>query len=118
MTKIAGQCLCGAVGIALDAPHPEVDICHCRMYQRLTGAMYAVIAGEHFTLTGEEHIEAYQSTDWAERAFCSKCGSNRSCKFFPTGNQTFLAGLFELPPGLPIKQQISVDDEPDWFDIA
>lgn len=118
MTKLEGQCLCGAVGITLDAPHAEVDICHCRMCQRWTGAMYAGIAGEHFALTGEEHIATYRSSDWAERAFCAKCGSNLWYKFLPTGHRSFLAGLFDLPAGLPIKHQIFVDEKPDWFDIA
>ena len=45
--------------------------------------MCAVIAGKHFTLTCEEHIATYQSSDWAERAFCSMCGSNLWYKFPP-----------------------------------
>lgn len=88
------------------------------MCQRWTGAIYAGIAGEHFTLTGEEHVATNRSSDWAERAFCSSCGSNLWYKFLPTGNRSFLAGLFELPPGLPIKHQIFVDEKLDWFDIV
>ena len=115
---IKGQCLCGAVGIELAAPHPEIDICHCNMCQRWTGSMYAGIEGEDFTLSGEDHITTYQSSDWAERAFCATCGSNLWFKFLPTGGRTFLAGLFDLPAGLPIKHQIFVDEKPDWFDIV
>lgn len=115
---IKGRCLCGAVEIELEAPHPEVDICHCRMCQRWTGSMYAGIEGDDFTLTGEDHITAYRSSDWAERAFCRTCGSNLWYRFLPTGARTFLAGLFDLPAGLPIKHQIFVDEKPDWFDIA
>lgn len=114
-----GQCLCGAVTIELRDAHQEVDVCHCSMCQKWTGSMYAGIEGEDFTVTGEGHITAYRSSDWAERAFCSMCGSNLWYKFLPTGNRTFLAGLFEdLPKGLPIKHQIFVDEKPDWFDIA
>lgn len=115
---IEGKCLCGAVGIALEAAQPDVDICHCRMCQRWTGAMYAGITGEQATITGEEHITAYRSSDWAERAFCSKCGSSLWYEFLPDGHRSYLAGLFDLPPGLPIKRQIFVDEKPDWFDIA
>lgn len=80
--------------------------------------MYAGIEADDFSLSGEEHISTYQSSDWAERAFCKKCGSNLWYKFLPTGNRTFLAGLFKLPSGLPIKHQIFIEEKPDWFDIA
>ncbi len=80
--------------------------------------MYAGVESEEFTLKGEEHVTAYRSSDWAERAFCSKCGSCLWYVFLPTGNRTFLAGLFDLPEGMEIKQQIFVDEKPDWYDLA
>lgn len=113
-----GHCLCGSVKITLNAAHAEVDVCHCGMCQRWGGSMYAGIEADDFSLSGEDHISTYQSSDWAERAFCKKCGSNLWYKFLPTGNRTFLAGLFKLPSGLPIKHQIFIEEKPDWFDIA
>jgi hypothetical protein len=115
---LTGSCLCGAVTITMREAHSEVDVCHCSMCQKWTGSMYAGIEADDFTLQGEEHIAAYQSSDWAERAFCSKCGSHLWYKFLPTGNRTFLAGMFDLPEGLPIKQQIFIDEKPDWYDLA
>lgn len=115
---LSGKCLCGAVSITLTGAHREIDVCHCSMCQQWGGSMYAGIEAEDFTLTGEDSISTYDSSDWAERAFCSRCGSNLWYKFKPTGARTFLAGLFKLPPGLPIKHQIFIDEKPDWFDIA
>lgn len=80
--------------------------------------MYAGVEGEDFTVTGEDSITTYQSSDWAERAFCTTCGSSLWYKFLPTGNRTFLAGLFDLPAEMTIKQQIFVDEKPDWYDLA
>ncbi|MFL0357011.1 GFA family protein [Erythrobacter sp. GH1-10] len=115
---IAGHCLCGAVQITVTGMHREVDVCHCDMCQRWGGAFYAGVEGEDFSLAGEESIATYRSSDWAERAFCKTCGSNLWYIFLPTGNRTFLAGLFDLPEGFPIKHQIFVDEKPDWYDIA
>ncbi|MEL7190043.1 MAG: GFA family protein [Pseudomonadota bacterium] len=115
---LSGRCLCGAVTITLNGAHNEVDVCHCSMCQQWVGTMYAGIETDGFDLSGEEHISTYQSSNWAERAFCSKCGSSLWYKFLPTGNRTFLAGLFDLPEGLRIKHQIFVDEKPDWFDLA
>ncbi len=115
---VTGHCLCGAVRITITAMHPEIDVCHCAMCQRWGGAFYAGVKGDAVTVTGEDSITVYQSSNWAERAFCGTCGSNLWYRFLPTGNRTFLAGLFDLPPGFAIEQQIFVDEKPDWYDLA
>lgn len=97
---------------------PEVDICHCTMCQRWAGAFYAGVSGDAVTISGDKDIAVYRSSLWAERAFCRICGSNLWYCFTPTGHRTFLAGLFDLPPGFAIKQQIFVDEKPDWYDLA
>ncbi|PKP89261.1 MAG: aldehyde-activating protein [Alphaproteobacteria bacterium HGW-Alphaproteobacteria-15] len=96
----------------------EIDICHCAMCQRWGGVFYAGVKGETAEVTGEGTITVYRSSTWAERAFCSICGSNLWYRFVPTGNRSFLAGLFDLPPGFGIEQQIFVDDKPDWYDLV
>ena len=115
---LTGRCLCGAVSITITGAHREVDVCHCSMCQQWGGAMYAGIEAAAFTITGEDAVATYDSSAWAERAFCSKCGSHLWYKFKPTGNRTFLAGMFDLPEGLPIKHQIFIDEKPDWYDLA
>ena len=115
---LEGRCLCGAVTITLTGTEKQVDVCHCSMCARWGGAMYAGLESEGFSVTGEESITVYKSSDWAERAFCGTCGSNLWYKFLPTGNCTFLAGLFDLPDGFGIKQQIFVDEKPDWYDLV
>ena len=116
---LTGKCLCGGVTLTLRDAHREVDICHCSMCQQWTGSMYAGIEADDCKVEGEAHISTYASSEWAERAFCAKCGSGLWYRFLPTGNRTFLTGLFrDLPEGLPIKHQIFIDEKPDWYDIA
>jgi hypothetical protein len=115
---VSGRCLCGAVSITVEGMHPEVDICHCAMCQRWGGAFFAGMKGESVTVSGKDAITVYASSAWAERAFCSTCGSNLWYRFLPTGHRSFLAGLFDLPPGIGIERQIFVDEKPDWYDIA
>ncbi|MEE4538368.1 MAG: GFA family protein [Erythrobacter sp.] len=114
---ITGQCLCGTVAITLTGAHREIDICHCTMCARWGGAMYAGLEADGHTVTGENAITTYHSSEWAERAFCSRCGSHLWYRFRPTGNRTFLSGLFDLPEGFGIKQQIFIDEKPDWYDL-
>lgn len=113
-----GRCLCGAVTITVHAMRTEVDICHCTVCQRWGGAFYAGVKGDDAVVSGEDAVTVYRSSPWAERAFCGTCGSNLWYRFLPTGMRSFLAGLFDLPPGFGIEQQIFVDEKPDWYDLA
>lgn len=115
---ISGKCLCGAVSITLSGMAKEVDVCHCEMCRRTYGNFAAMVAGAEFTISGEEHVGTYKSSDWAERSFCRECGSALWYRFTPTDFYSFAAGHFDLPEGLPIKQQIFVEEKPDWYDLA
>lgn len=115
---VTGRCLCGAVSFTATGVHRHLDICHCDMCQRWGGVFYAGLECDAVEITGEDAVSVYRSSEWAERAFCSKCGSSLWYRFLPTGNRTFLAGLFDLPAGMGIKHQIFVDEKPDWYDLA
>ena len=115
---LEGRCLCGAVSIALQEPSHEVEICHCDMCRRWGGAFYAAQTGSAVTVTGESVITVYRSSDWAERAFCSQCGSNLWFRFLPTGNRSFSAGLFDAAASHGIEKEIFVDERADWCRLS
>jgi hypothetical protein len=117
-TNLEGRCLCGVVHISVAEPRPVVDVCHCTMCQRWTGGAFGGVHGGEVTVTGEEHVRIYRSSEWAERAFCGACGSSLWYRFMPTGTRSFLSGLFDLPKGFVIERQIFVDEKPTWFDFA
>ncbi|MBW3167876.1 GFA family protein [Qipengyuania flava] len=116
--RIEGHCLCGAVTIALDNPAQHIEICQCDMCRRWAGSFYSAQTGENPRVSGEEAVTAYQSSEWAERAFCSKCGSNLWYRFLPTGNRSFSAGLFDAAAKHTIEKEIFVDESADWSRIA
>lgn len=115
---LKGRCLCGAVSITLTGMAKEVDVCHCDMCRRTYGSFGSMVAGAEFSVDGREDVGIFKSSDWAERAFCKTCGSALWYRFTPTDYYSFAAGHFELPEGLPIKQQIFVEEKPDWYDLA
>ncbi len=117
--KLTGHCLCGAVTVALEPARPHIEACHCDMCRRWCGGAYlAVPAGTDTTITGEEHVTRYRSSDWAERGFCSRCGSNLFYRFLPTGSCSFLAGLFDDVGDMQLGEQIFIDEKPDYYDFA
>ena len=115
--SISGHCLCGAVGITLEQPADQVEICQCDMCRRWGGAFYAAQTGSNATVTGEGFITEYQSSDWARRAFCKRCGSSLWFRFLPTGGRSFSAGLFDDATRHGIEKEIFVDERADWCRI-
>ena len=116
-TRIDGECLCGAVGITLELTGDEIEICQCDMCRRWGGAFYAAQRGENPRVSGEDAVTIYRSSSWAERAFCSRCGSNLWFRFLPTGGRSFSAGLFDAAKGHGIEKEIFVDERADWCRI-
>ncbi len=111
---MTGHCLCGAVTVELAGAKDALEICQCAMCRRWGGAFFAALESESFTLGGEEAIAKYASSEWGERAFCSKCGTNIWWLFKPTGNRSFSAGLFDDAAHLAIEKEIFVDEGADW----
>lgn len=119
-SPLNGQCLCGAVTIEV-TPKTGIGVCHCDMCRKWVGGPFFSLHGvssDSVTITGEEHVTRFKSSDWAERAFCSRCGSNLWFHFIPAGHLNFMAGLFDLPAEFTIDEQIFVDQMPAWAELA
>ena len=113
---ITGHCLCGAVSVTAIPARPHLEACHCEMCRRWCGSAYLAIQSDTAPqFTGEEHIARYKSSNWAERGFCTKCGSNLFYCFTPTGSYSFLAGLFDNLGGRVLEEEIFVDEQPDYY---
>jgi len=72
-----GGCLCGAVRYRATAAPVRAVICHCSMCRKHSGA--PALAFVHFPVESLSWIKGeptrYRSSAYAERGFCSKCGS-------------------------------------------
>lgn len=117
--SVTGHCLCGAVTVTAKPAKPHLEACHCEMCRRWCGSAYiAVQSDADAVFTGEELITRYASSDWAERGFCSKCGSNLFYRFTPTGSYSFLAGLFDELGDMALGEEIFVDEQPGYYTFA
>ena len=68
------QCLCGAVHVTAPTT-TDVHVCHCSMCRRWSeGPAFTVHGGTEVEVSGP--VTRYASSDWAERAFCSRCGTH------------------------------------------
>lgn len=67
---------------------------------------------------GEEHISVYQSSDWAHRAFCGKCGSNLYYRFAQSDDWFLWGGLFDEQSQFSLAQEIYIDRKPPGYSFA
>ena len=72
----SGRCLCGAVTFEATGVEKHVHACHCSMCRRWSGGPGLAVSVASVDFQGEDNIERYDSSDWAERGFCKTCGSN------------------------------------------
>jgi hypothetical protein len=113
--------MCGAVSFtATDVPD-TFGVCHCEMCRRWTGSalMGVTVPLDGITWKGEAHIRTLQSSDWAERAWCQRCGTALYYHLTvdgPMSGQVELPlGLFDDPNGFTLTSEIFIDQKPDSY---
>ncbi|MCP5143300.1 MAG: GFA family protein [Gammaproteobacteria bacterium] len=113
-----GKCLCGAV--TLKAPRLQhVHACHCGMCRKWSGGPGLVVpCGPDIELSATENLATYRSSEWAERAFCARCGTHIYYKLLSTGDFYVPAGLFDDDGSFSMGEQIFIDRKPDWYSFA
>jgi hypothetical protein len=113
-----GHCLCGAIHIETPDRH-HIDACHCGMCRRWGGGPALGLAcGPEVQIKGAEKLKIYQSSDWAERAFCSECGTHVFYRLSQSGEYFVPAGLFQDDIGFEFTEQIFIDRKPAYYDFA
>lgn len=115
-----GHCLCGAVQITAKAASNHVGACHCRMCRRWGGGPgVEVDCGPDVSFKGEDTISVFKSSDWAERGFCSRCGTHLFYRLIETSQYLMPVGLFDCDESaLTFTQQVFVDEKPDYYSFA
>jgi hypothetical protein len=109
---MTGHCLCGAVTITVAGPHdPRPGACHCRMCQRWSGGLFLCFNADAAGVTVTGPVTRYASSGFAERAFCTVCGSHLWMR-----NTDPLSPTYELMPGLfdeertaPLRSEVYAD---------
>ena len=106
---IDGHCLCGAVSVRVTGHGGFTGACHCRMCQRWSGALFVSFnaPADAVTVTGE--VTRYQSTPFAERAFCPRCGSHLWMRNTDGDSYDLMPGLFDAARDIPLQSEIYTD---------
>lgn len=114
-----GRCLCGAVKFEASNVSRSLGACHCSMCRRWTGGPFlAVDCGSEVKFSGEANITVFNSSDWADRGFCKKCGSNLFYRLKGVEQYQIPPGLFDNDSGLEFNHQVFVDERPEYYEFS
>ena len=114
-----GQCLCGAVHILANSVSRSVGACHCSMCQKWTGGpLLSVECGTEVVFEGEDCIGVFDSSAWAERGFCTRCGSNLFYRLKQSQQYFIPPGLFENSNDFVLDHQVFIDEKPVYYSFA
>jgi len=118
MSTRSGQCQCGAVKFTAEEVKTDFGACHCRMCQQLSGGVFMTANARGVTFTGEDMLTRYRSSKWAERGFCSKCGSNIFYRLLDADDIELCVGAFDDTTDFRLAHEIFIDRKPAGFAFA
>ena len=114
-----GQCLCGAVTLTARKAGKTVGACHCTWCRKWCGGpLMAMDCGTEVEISGEDSVTIYDSSEWAERGFCNKCGSALFYRLKQNGEHVIAAGLFGDAEDLTFTNQVFIDEKPNFYNFA
>ncbi|MAK61152.1 MAG: hypothetical protein CMK09_09265 [Ponticaulis sp.] len=119
--SVHGQCLCGSVAFELSNKIQHVDACHCKMCQHWAGGAFIGVSATDADITfkADSTLTWYNSSAWARRGFCSKCGSSLFYKLInKTDYWAISSGALTLPEGIEMEKEIFVDEKPGYYAFA
>jgi hypothetical protein len=115
-----GSCLCGAVSFTVEGELPGPDACHCTQCRKHSGHFFAStdVPRSAVTITGEESVRWYQSSEKARRGFCVTCGSSL---FWDPLHRDWIGiamGAFDAATRTHLHVHIYVAEKGDYYEIG
>lgn len=116
--KMTGQCLCGAVKFTATPDKAEIGACHCGMCRRWAGGPYMVTdVGGNIEFENKDKLKTFRSSEWAERGFCSECGTSLFYKL--VGKEHYMITAAALDDfDAPMTHEVFIDDKPSGYEFA
>lgn len=118
VARKSGRCLCGAVrftAVAADTMHA----CHCEICRRQSGGVsLSVDCGDSVVVEDEAALTTFESSDWAVRQFCARCGSNLFWRSKDGAMTMVSVQAFEDPSAFTFADEVCIDAKPSTYAFA
>ncbi len=114
-----GSCLCGAVSFKAHNIKLEIGACHCSMCRKWGGGPFMTIdCGSDVDFEDIETISVFTSSDWAERGFCSTCGTHLFYRLRESRQHFMPAGLLDIEGECTFDHQVFIDEKPAYYEFV
>ena len=115
----SGHCHCGRIQFTVTGKLRQVLVCHCEDCLRCAGNSWAASAAkpDHVTIKGDG-LKWYQSSDIAERGFCSNCGAQMFYRQFKEDSISIAAGMFDRGTKLSCRGQVYGHTHPGYLPLG
>lgn len=80
--------------------------------------MLEIDCGTDVVIEGKDKVKVYPSSEWAERAFCTECGTNLYYRLKGSDEHMVCLGIFDDDDGLSFKKQVFIDEKPAYYSFA
>ena len=115
---VHGSCLCRAVSLSTQI-NQGIAACHCNTCRKWGGGAFLAVQNEtDMSFTGEENIGVYDSSEWAERGFCKKCGTHLFYRLKEDQHYYIPVGLFDNAKNLVFTHQVFIEEKPEYYSFA
>ena len=115
---IQGRCLCGAVTISAILEKTGLTACHCDMCRQHTSSFFVGLSPVQSSLKIDGPAKSFRSSEWAERGFCSECGSTLWYGTVHDGARYLAAGLFDNAAGGEVAVEYYIDKCPAGYGVT
>ena len=114
----SGACVCGASQITAKSLSMSAVACHCSTCRTWGGGpLLSTAGGTEVTIEGGK-VTIYDSSKWAERGFCSVCGTHLFYRLKGNGLHFLPVGLFADDLPFVFDRQVFIDEKPGFYCFA
>ena len=112
------SCVCGAVTIETAKIAEHFHACHCGTCRQWGSAAFmAIECPEGLTISGEENVKRFSSSEWAERGFCLQCGTHLFYHLKDSPIYHLSLGLLN-PEHSEFAHQYFIDQKPNYYEFG
>ena len=118
--RMTGGCQCGRIRYVAEIDGDDAYLCHCRMCQRATGGVSIAFRNVPKAAVAWEHEpDRYRSSPFAQRGFCSNCGTPLTFEFDDGSNLDLTVGSFDDPSRFKPTSHFGKESwHPAWLDTS
>ncbi|MEW5422602.1 GFA family protein [Amorphus sp. 3PC139-8] len=114
----SGGCACGAVRFAATVKGTHMDACHCETCRHWSAGPLMGVEVQDLTIEDETSLGVWDSSPWAERLFCTRCGTSIGYRMKDGSFTTLSAFVSDTPLDFPLGTEIFVDSKPASYAFA